>query len=233
MTNHDEKAPRNLRILVVEDDPRIAAQIVAGLKRESFDVELVQTGEIAIEKCTSVSFDMILLDLGLPGIDGFSVMDSLRHRCRSQILVLTAQQDLEARVRSFRSGAVDWMSKPFFMEELIERIRLRLNQKNEGNARTLSAGKLCLDLDTRKVTIGDRVVALSTVEFNILAYLMDRDGRPISRQQLMDHVLPQDMRHTERAVDSHIAHIRQKLGDVGAAIRTVWGIGYRFESLRS
>lgn len=220
-------------ILVVEDDPRIASQLVGRLKRDGFSVELIQNGEVAVQTCLAQPFDMILLDLGLPGMSGFEVMDALRHRCSVPILVLTAQQDLEGRVRSFRSGAVDWMAKPFFMEELLERIRVRLHQREVSATRFLTKGRLHIDLDKRTLSVSDKPVVLGAIEFNLLTYLIEREGRAISRQQLIQHVLSPDSRHTERTIDSHIAHIRGKLGDVGQAIRTVWGIGYRFDEERA
>lgn len=216
------------RILVVEDDPEIAGRLTRGLRAAGFEVELAVRGPQASALDPS-GFDVVVLDLNLPELDGFEILEQWRSRSSTPVIVLTANLDLGSRLRTFELGAVDYMPKPFFMEELLARIQARLGRRDAPNA-VISLRDAELDLDARVVRLHGEDAGLTAVEFNVLACLVERRGRALSRRQLADLALPADREQADRVVDSHIARIRKKLGAAGEVIVTVWGIGYRCEA---
>jgi two-component system OmpR family response regulator len=225
--------PVALRVLVVEDDPGVAGGIVRGLCDAGFEVELATNGNDGAKKALEGGFGAIVLDLMLPEQSGFNVLEQLRGRSSVPILVLTACSDLADRLRCFGLGAADFISKPFWMEELVARLRTRLRLSSEAPKRVVRWANVALDLDSRQATIDDVDAGLTRNEFDVLAHLVEREGRAISRAQLAELALTPFEQRDARTVDSHIARIRKKLGaEGGAHIATVWGIGYRFERER-
>lgn len=219
------------RVLIIEDDPPIAAGIVRGLGAAGFDVELATDGRRGADLALARTFDLIVLDLMLPELDGFAALELWRGRLSTPVLVLTARTDLDARLRAFAAGAVDYLPKPFWVEELVARVRARLRLTEAAPPRTVAWDGALLDLDARAVTLAGEPLALTAHEFNVLSYLVERPGRAISRRQLAEAALPVGGDRSERTVDSHVARIRRKLGAAAAArIATVWGIGYRFDA---
>jgi two-component system OmpR family response regulator len=221
------------RVLVVEDDSGVAGGIVRGLRDAGFEVELATNGKDGAKKALEGGFAAIVLDLMLPEQSGFDVLEQLRGRSSIPILVLTVRSDLADRLRCFGLGAADFIAKPFWMEELVARLRTRLRISLEAPKRVVRWANVALDLDSRQVTIDNVDAGLTRNEFDVLAHLVEREGRAISRAQLAELALTPFEKRDARTVDSHIARIRKKLGDEGGArIVTVWGIGYRFEPER-
>ncbi|MCY0997092.1 response regulator transcription factor [Myxococcus sp. MISCRS1] len=217
-------------ILVVEDDPPIAAGIVRGLKLAGFQVTLATDGYLALEAALKEPPALVVLDLNLPGPDGFALLEAWHHRLHVPIIVLSARQELEARLRSFGLGAADYLAKPFWMEELLARIRARLRLPETNARRVLTWADVRVDLDARSVTREDQgLVPLTRHELDVLLYLVERPGRALTREQIADQALPLNEERDARTVDSHVARIRKKLGPAGARLRTAWGIGYRFD----
>jgi DNA-binding response OmpR family regulator len=217
-------------ILVVEDDPPIAAGLVRGLKLAGFAVTLATDGRLALELAEKERPALVVLDLNLPGPDGFELLEAWQHRLRVPVIVLTARQELEARLRSFGLGAVDYLAKPFWMEELIVRIRARLRLPDEEARRVLRWADVSIDLDACTVSReGAGPIAFTRNELDVLLYLVERPGRALTREQIADQALPPNEERDARTVDSHVARIRKKLGPAGAHVRTAWGIGYRFD----
>ena len=220
-----------MRLLVVEDDPSIAAGLTRGLKEAGFDVSLEVTGESALAAAARESFDLLVLDLNLPDLTGFEVLDGLRTRTSLPVIVLTARTELGDRLRAFNLGAVDYLAKPFWMEELVARIRARLRLPDAPGRREVSWDGVVCDLDARTVRgDGGSELGLTSHEFNVLALLVERRGSALTREQIANAALPHDGDRQARTVDSHVSHLRRKLGPAGQRIRTVWGIGYRFET---
>ena len=218
------------RLLVVEDDPGVAGGIVRGLREAGFEVELATNGLDGAKKALEGGFSAIVLDLMLPEQSGFHVLEQLHGRSSVPVLVLTARSDLADRLRCFDLGAADFIVKPFWLEELVARLRARLRISSEAPKRIVRWANVALDLDSRLVTIEGTDAGLTKNEFDVLAHLVERQGRAISRDQLAEHALTPFEQRDARTVDSHIARIRKKLGaEGGARIVTVWGIGYRFE----
>ncbi len=221
------------RILVVEDDASMAAVIVKGLKQAGLEVELSTRGDNALQVPLRRRFDLIVLDLMLPGMSGTELLSAWSGRIAVPILVLTARTELEDRLRCFELGAVDYLPKPFWMEELLARIRARLRVREQARPRQIHWADVVADLDARRVTRNAADLGLTASEFNLLAYLLERPGRAMSRAQIARSVLSADEPVDYRTVDSHVARVRRKLGRPAAdAIRTVWGIGYRFDPPR-
>lgn len=219
------------RILVIEDDPPIAAGVVRGLTHAGFAVELASDGDRGAALGLSGEFALAVLDLMLPGQGGFEVLEQWRGRSSTPVIVLTARTDLDARLRAFELGAVDYLPKPFWIEELVARIRARLRISAEAPTRSVRWDDAVLDLDARTVTLAGAPVALTAHEFNVLAYMVERPGRAVTRPQLAEAALPASGDRSDRTVDSHIARIRRKLGKpAGLRVATVWGIGYRFDA---
>jgi DNA-binding response OmpR family regulator len=217
------------RILVVEDDLAVVQGLVRGLHRAGFAVSVAMDGAEGVRRALDEPFDLVVLDLMLPGKDGFSVLDGWRGRLSVPVIVLSARTELTARVRSFDLGAVDYVPKPFWMEELVARIRARLALGTDAPRRLATFAGITVDLDGRRVTHGEEEIPLTAHEFNVLAWLVERPDRAVSRQQLAEHALPEEGDRQERTLDSHVSRIRRKLGpDAAACLRTVWGIGYRF-----
>lgn len=222
--------PARPRLLVVEDDAGVAGGIVRGLRAAGFDVELATNGVDGAKKGLEGGYAAIVLDLMLPEQTGFAVLEQLQGRTSAPILVLTAKNELADRLRSFGLGAADFIAKPFWMEELVARVRTRLRINSEAPKRVIRWANVALDLDSRLVTVDDEDAGLTRNEFDLLAHLVERQGRAISRVQLAEHALTPFEQRDARTVDSHIARIRKKLGTAGGArVVTVWGIGYRFE----
>lgn len=217
-----------MRLLVAEDDAGVAASLVTGLKARGFEVTLATSGLQARDELARDEADLVVLDLMLPGLSGLELLEELSTRPHPPIIVLTARTELEERVRCFELGAVDYVPKPFFLEELVLRIRARLDLRTEAPRRVLSFGALEVDLDQREVRMAGDVVTFTRHEFDVLAYLAQRPGRPVSRDDLAAQALSGFDAPEPRTIDSHVARVRRKLGDEAGRVETVWGIGYRF-----
>jgi DNA-binding response OmpR family regulator len=219
------------RILVVEDDPATAAGLVTGLKKAGFEVELATDGATGARTALRSAFDAIVLDLLLPEQSGMDVLAQLESRSKVPVIVLTAMTDLSDRLRCFELGAADFVPKPFWVEEVVARIRSRLAQKAATPPRVRRWADAEVDLDARAVQVAGQRVGLTKHELAILAYLVERPGRAVSRAQLLEHTLDPFEDRNDRTLDSHVARIRKKLGARAAsALVTVWGVGYRFEA---
>jgi DNA-binding response OmpR family regulator len=216
-----------LPILVAEDDPSLAAALVRNLRRAGFAVELAVRGDQALELARTRPVSLVILDLMLPELDGFAVLERLSAHTRAPVIVVTARTELPDRLRSFSLGAVDFLAKPFWMEELLARVRAHLHLPSTGR-RTVAWADVVVDLDARIVTVTGCAVALTPHELALLAYLVERPGRAVSRAQLAESVLSTAALTDERTVDSHISRLRKKLGAAGDRIVTVRGFGYRF-----
>jgi DNA-binding response OmpR family regulator len=219
-----------VHVLVIEDDPATAAGIVRGLKTARFEVALSVTGNDGARRILEDRPDAVVLDLMLPERNGFEVLERVHHRTSAPIIVLTARTDLSDRLRVFELGAADFVAKPFFTEELIARIRSRLHVSDTAPKRVVRWANVAVDLDARSAAVGGQPIALTPTELSVLAFLVERRGRAVSRCTLAEQALASLGELDARTVDSHVARLRKKLGtEAAAAIVTVWGIGYRFE----
>jgi DNA-binding response OmpR family regulator len=220
-----------VRVLVVEDEQKVANALREGLEGERYDVVLERTGEDAFFRITTETFDLILLDLGLPGRDGLQILTALRDKSiKTPVLVLTARDTLQDRVAGLDSGADDYLVKPFAFAELLARIRALIRRGRSADAPRLAVGDLRMDLITRKVVRGEQPVELTVREFELLEYLMRYEGQVVSRETLARDVWKETARTTplDNVIDVHIARLRRKV-DLDRAIKlihTVRGVGF-------
>jgi DNA-binding response OmpR family regulator len=214
------------RILLVEDDAKLGKQVADRLDASGFATTWIRDGATAtFEKPTD--YALIVLDLMLPGLYGMDVLKRFRADCDVPVLVLSARQEATDRVRALELGADDYVTKPFWPEELVARIHARLRRPVLQREGLVRVGGLAIDLEARRVEVGGADVAVTKVEFDLLAALARRPGSAISRVWLVDHVLDPDRDGTERTLDVHVSRLRRKLGAEGEKIETVWGVGYR------
>jgi DNA-binding response OmpR family regulator len=216
------------RILVVEDEPRIARLLTRALGGHGFQADCVHDGGAALDRLRERTYDLVLLDLLLPGLDGFRTLERIRAlRPAQEVLVLSALADVKSKVRSFELGASDYVSKPVVLAELVARIRTRIGRSSHGE-RYLGDARVELDLHRRAARAGGRSIALSTREFFLLEYLMQREGEVCSRMELLDAVWGYSHDPGTNVVDVYVRRLRTKLGrDV---IETVRNIGYCYGS---
>lgn len=218
-------------ILIAEDEQRISAFIAKGLRADGHQAVVCPDGRRALDDALSGQYDLLILDIGLPGLDGFAVLEQLRAQgSQLPVIVLTARDSVTDTVSALEGGADDYMPKPFRFAELLARVRLRLRGAAEGaGPRTdaLEVGGIRLDLRTRQATLGSgKVVDLSAREFTLAEIFMANPGQVLSREQLLDHVWGYDFDPGSNVVDVYVGYLRKKFG--AGAIATVRGMGYRF-----
>jgi DNA-binding response OmpR family regulator len=215
------------RILIAEDEPRIAAFLEKGLRANGFSPTVVDDGWAAAGAARDDDFDLLILDLGLPGRDGQAVLRELRGRGeRLPVIILTARKGIGDTVAGLEGGADDYVTKPFRFEELLARVRARLRDPGTPQATVVEAADVRLDLRTRRASVGDRDVELSAREFVLAETLVRHAGQVLSREQLLSHVWGYDFDPGSNVVDVYVGYLRRKLGR--DRIETVRGMGYRF-----
>ena len=219
------------RILIADDEPRIAAFLVKGLTAAGYTTTQVGDGVKALDYATSGEYDLLILDIGMPRMDGLAVLQNLRAmQSTIPVIVLTAADSLESNVSALEGGADDYMTKPFRFEELLSRVKLRLRGTSPVTAApTLVCGDLTLDINLRTAEIGGRVIELSAREFVMARTLMENAGRVLSREQLLSRVWGYHFEGSSNVVDVYVRYLRHKLGQ--NRIQTVRGVGYRLVCL--
>ena len=223
-----------LPLLLVEDDAVLAEGLVRTLQAQDMQVELLRDGLAADarlhDRQSAAQFSVIVLDIGLPGIDGFEVLRRLRARdAGTPVLLLTARDAVEDRVRGLEAGADDYLVKPFASAELVARIRA-LARRFAPPPNQLGLGLLSLDSATRRARVGARPLELSVREWSVLEYLLHNAGRVVSKQQIIDAIAPWGDDLTLNAVEVYVSRLRLKLEGAGVLIRTVRGFGYLLEA---
>ena len=214
------------RILLVEDDAQLGTQVVEHLRAAGFEPLWWKEGRLLMPgELPEVS--LVVLDLMLPGTYGLDMLKSLREHSEVPVLVLSARNDTSDKVRALKLGADDYLTKPFWPEELIERVRARLRRPRlQKQEEVMEVGEVKLDLTARQVWVQGRLVELTRVEFEMLAALARRRGEAVTRQWLVQHVLDPEREGTERTLDVHVSRLRRKLVP-SQCVETVWGVGYR------
>ena len=214
------------RILIAEDEPRLASFLEKGLRSNGFVTSVAEDGMKASTMAQDEEFDLLVLDLGLPGKDGTEVLRELRASGqRMPVIILTARDDVSDKVGGLEGGADDYVTKPFRFEELLARVRARLRDERTVERTVLRAGKVVLDLRTRRASTDGRTVDLTAREFTMLEVLIRHAGQVLSREQLLSHVWGYDYDPGSNVVDVYIGYLRRKLGS--NSIETVRGMGYR------
>jgi len=224
-----------MKVLLVEDESKIAGFVCAGLKEQGFLVEHCADGNAGFEMAGRGGYDALILDIMLPGRDGLSILKSLRRAGNAvPILLLTARNELDDRVEGLKLGADDYLAKPFFVEELAARLHALARRVSGERQNILAAGGLRLDRITREVSHDGEKVDLTSREFNLIEFLMRSPGRVFTRTQILEHVWGYDFDPTTNVVDVCVQRIRRKIAQIGAAaevetpLESVRGVGYRF-----
>lgn len=221
------------RILVVEDEVKIARFLELELTHEGYEVEVTHDGRSGYEKAVMGKFDLIVLDLMLPGLSGIEVCRRVRRESDVPIIMLTAKDDVSDKVMGLDSGADDYMTKSFAIEELLARIRvvLKRREKKGHNSHTLEAGNLILYKDEHRVIFKEKEVSLSKKEFELLSYLMENRGIVLSREKILDHVWGYDFYGDTNVTDVYIRYLRNKIDQKFGVqfIHTIRGVGYMFK----
>jgi len=220
-----------MRILIVEDEARLAQALKRGLEAEHYEVKVAATGEDGFFLVSTEVFDLMILDLMLPGRDGFEALAALRGRgLQTPVLIISARDALEDRVRGLDGGADDYLVKPFAFPELLARIRALIRRGRTDQVLRLKAADLEMDLVTRKVTRGGQALELTQREFELLEYLLRHDGQAVSREMLARDVWHEVQRATplDNVIDVHIARLRKKVdgGNGSKLIHTLRGVGF-------
>lgn len=217
-------------ILLVEDEPQLAEQVSRSLVRAGHDVRIARDGPSALEEVTGSRYDLVVLDVNLPGFDGFELLSRIREaRLPVRVLMLTARSEVGDRVAGLKAGADDYLTKPFAMEELLARVEVlgRRNVVPEADT-ILRVGDLCLDTVKRRVSRGDRRIELSPREFEVLQVFMKESGRTFSRDEICERIWEREHEYDTRTVEIFIMRLRKKLDQPGkeSVIRTIRSVGY-------
>ncbi len=220
-----------MHILYVEDEAKIAEFVQAGLKEQGFLVDYCDNGNDGYARALELEYDVIVLDIMVPGKDGLAILKGLRRAGRNTpVVLLTARNELDDRLEGLNLGADDYLSKPFFVEELVARIHAVLRRGSGDRQNFLHVGPIKLDRLSREVTYESRSIELTTREFNLLEYLMRSPGRVFTRTQILEHVWGYDFSPSSNLVDVCIQRLRKKIEPLGGAgsIDSIRGVGYRF-----
>ncbi len=215
-----------MRILLVEDEPQLRSQLKSGLQEAGYAVEEADNGRDAQFMGDTEDFDAVVLDLGLPQVDGLTVLKRWRDAGRRMpVLILTARDGWHEKVAGIDAGADDYLTKPFHREELLARLRALIRRAGGLASSVLSCGALALDTRSSRVTLDGQAVTLTSHEYKLLAYLMHRPGAVVSRTELTEHLYTQDFERDSNTIEVFVARLRKKLP--GVSLETVRGLGYR------
>jgi len=216
------------RILIAEDEARIASFLEKGLRAHGFATDVATRGDAALREALSGNYDLLVLDLGLPGLDGMDVLRTLRDaNSHLPVVVLTARDDVSEKVAGLEAGADDYVTKPFRFEELLARVRVRLRGEHALEPSVLLVGDAALDLHTRQVRFGERTADLSAREFALAEVFFRHPGQVLSREQLLSHVWGYHFDPGSNIVDVYVRYLRNKVGR--RRIKSIRGLGYRLE----
>ena len=226
-----------ISVLVVEDDRNIAELLQMYLEKEGYAVTIAGDGGQGLAKFRSIKPDLVLLDVMMPVMDGWTVCKTIRSESQTPVIMLTAKSETDDKVNGLRSGADDYITKPFEMKEVLARMEAVLRRtagiSSEKKARRLVFDKLVIDMDAFELTVDGKKVDTPPKEMELLFYLASSPNRAYTRNQLLDEVWGFDYFGDSRTVDVHVKRLREKLEDVSAgwSLKTVWGVGYKFEVL--
>lgn len=221
-----------MRVLIVEDDRRLATTVRRGLEEAGFAVDVVHDGQEAVASARATAYDLIVLDVMIPSLDGFGVCRELRDRnVRTPVLMLTGRDAVEDRVRGLEAGADDYLVKPFALRELIARLRALTRRHLPDRNAILRAGAVMLDTGAHLLNVGTRRVELTAKEFAVLEYLMVNRGRLVTRSQILESVWDYDFEGGRNLIEVYVARLRRKIAAAGGGdpIVTLRGAGYRYD----
>jgi DNA-binding response OmpR family regulator len=222
----------SVRILITEDDEALAEALLFALTRGGYAVDRVGNGSAADDALKEDVFDLLILDLGLPRLDGFEVLRRLRRRNASlPVLILSGREKPEEKVQGLDLGADDYLVKPFSLEELLARVRALLRRSHEGAAPVVTYASLSFDTVGRTAAVSGRAVPLSLHETGVLEVLLHRFGRVVSKEQLVEQLYSYDKEVSQNAIEVYVHRVRKKISGAGVTVRTLYGRGYQLDYL--
>ena len=219
------------RILIVDDDLDLGELLAKYLQREGFDFDMVHTGPLGVERALSGDYALVVLDVMLPGLNGFEVLSQIRNKSSLPVLMLTARGDDVDRIVGLEMGADDYLPKPFNPRELTARIRAilrRVEKRPPGDSGRLEINGVVLDPGSREVSMDGRQIEMTTFEFDILEMLMRSAGKVVSRDMLMESLYNRKATPFDRSIDMHVSHLRKKLETDRKFLKSIRGVGYQF-----
>jgi len=222
---------KDVRLLLVEDDPALANSTVRALQSQGWAVDWSTRGEPVPQSVKQDSYDLVILDIGLAGIDGFETLRRLRAQgSATPVLMLTARDAVEDRVRGLEGGADDYLVKPFAVAELVARVRVLTRRAQARSEDALSLGALRMDLSARRLFIGEQPLEVSAREWSVLEFLLSRVGKVVAKEQILQSIAGWDEALSENAIEVYVSRLRAKIEPAGLRIRTVRGFGYLLET---
>ncbi len=220
-----------MRLLLVEDDPALANSTKRALESQGWAVDWTTRGEPVPQSLRQDPYDLVILDIGLAGIDGFETLRRVRAQGSSTpVLILTARDAVEDRVRGLEGGADDYLVKPFALAELVARVRVLTRRAQARSGDALGLGSLRMDLAARRVFIGERPLEVSAREWSVLEFLLSRVGKVVAKEQILQSIANWDESLSENAIEVYVSRLRAKIEPAGLRIRTVRGFGYLLET---
>lgn len=223
------RSNRDISILLVDDDADLRSLMSEFFMEQGYQVTVAPDGSRGLDLARQPQFDLVILDVMMPGLDGFAVLEQLRKTSKVPVIMLTARTETASRIHGLESGADDYLPKPFDPQELLARVRAILRRTHsEPAAGPVEVSGVRLDAASRTVTQDGKPVTLTSVEFDILEVLVRAAGRVVSRDELMQRLYQREATPFDRSIDVHVSHLRKKLDDSEDLIRTVRGVGYQF-----
>ena len=217
------------KLLIVDDDIHLRKLVRTYVRMAGYEYDEAEDGCQAIEKLDGTEFDIVVLDVLMPGLDGFQTLEEIRKTSQVPVIMLTSRSEEWDKLSGFTLGADDYMVKPFSPRELVARIGAVLKRSSSEPDEKLVFRDLCIDPASRTVTAGDETISLPPKEFELLLYLAGNNRRVLKREQLLDKIWGQDYYGDSRTIDTHVKSLREHLGEYRKAIQTVWGVGYKFD----
>jgi two-component system response regulator ResD len=217
------------KLLIVDDDIHLRKLVMTYAELDGYQCEEAENGQQAIEKANDTQFDIVVLDVMMPELDGFETLGEIRKESQVPVIMLTSRCEEYDKLLGFNLGADDYVAKPFSPKELMARIGAVLKRSGKRSCDKLFFGEFCVSPGSRTVTAGEKVLNLPPKEFDLLLYLAQNEGLVLSREQLLNKVWGYDYYGDARTVDTHVKSLREHLGDYRKIIQTAWGVGYKFE----
>lgn len=221
-----------MHILLVEDDPEVAESTARALRSQGWGVDISERGEPVPHSVRQDPYDLVVLDVGLPGIDGFETLRRIRAlNLRTPVLMLTARDAVDDRVRGLESGADDYVVKPFALAELLARAKALVRRATQRESDTLQLGGLVMDLEAKRAAIQGQVIELSAREWAVLEFILSRAGKVVGKDKIIQSLAGWDEPMSDNAVEVHVSRLRAKIEPAGLRIRTIRGLGYLVEEV--
>ena len=218
-----------MKILLIEDEKLLADSIAVILRGKGFEVETVYDGESGAQYAELGVYDLLILDVMMPKMDGWEVLKTIRKYSQVPVIMLTARSEERDELQGFSLGVDEYISKPFSPKILVARVEAILRRSNASGGDALSVGGILIDKVAHQVTIDGKEVELSFKEFELLSYFVENQGIALSREKILNNVWNYDYFGDARTIDTHVKKLRSKMGDKGDYIKTIWGMGYKFE----